>query len=385
MNTNPSTARIDVAKSRITSAFQFDRKVEPPAMIWPLHYIIFGTDPAVVPADIFDDPAVMTRFQVDICERHLAGGVNDDFVPYLTPYLGTGILASAFGCETHFAPGRDPSVAAPCVTSIEEAKRLRPIDPERDGLCPRVLATGAWMREHGPYPVGLTDSQSPLDELVLICGHERFYMWMFDEPALVHDLMSVVTESFIAWVKKQKEVFGEAIDACHGEQGVWIPQPCGVWMADDEAVNLPADLYATFIAPYYKKIFAEFSGGVLHFCGDGSHHASTFLAMDGLRAINAGPMGAPVNLAKLQRATQGRIPLIYQELSPSDPESYFHRLLSGLDPCGVVFAPQVTDRVATGNSGPIEVNQDRTKAAVTIHQALRRAITARQQEILKHG
>ena len=34
-------------------------------------------------------------------------------IPYLTPYFGTGVLASGFGVKTQFAPGRDPSAGEP--------------------------------------------------------------------------------------------------------------------------------------------------------------------------------------------------------------------------------------------------------------------------------
>ena len=351
--------------------------VDPPVMVWPFHYIVCGADTQRVPDGLFDDPGLMTEYQERFCEEHQAA-VDDDFIPYLTPYIGTGILASAFGCTMHFAPGRDPSVAAPCVESLADAARLRMPDPNRDGLMPRVLEAAAYMRAHGPYPVALTDSQSPLDELILMVGHERLYLWMYDEPRVVHELFRLATEAFIAWVKAQKAVTGEPLDACYGEQGVWIPPPCGVWLADDEAVNLPPSLYEEFVAPYYERIFAEFHGGVLHFCGNGAHLAAILRRMKGLVAINTGPVGRPENFAALQRGLGGAVPLIYQEMSPLHPESYFRNLLERIDLRGVVFAPQVCDRFATGEGGGmVEVVQQRREAAPRLHQMLRGLIAER--------
>jgi hypothetical protein len=269
-------------------------------------------------------------------------------------------------------------VAAPCITSVADAAKLKLPDPRRDGLMPRVLELAAYMRAHGKYPVSLTDSQSPLDELALMCGHERLYLWMYDEPALVHDLFALTSEAFVAWVKAQKQVTGEALDVCHGEQGVWVPSPCGVWIADDEAVNLPTDLYAEFVAPYYQRIFKEFGGGVLHFCGNGAHLAPILRKMEGLRAINTGPVGRPEDFAALQRALDGTIPLIYQEMSPLNCDRYFGELLRSIDLRGVVFAPQVCDRFATGDHGGlVEVVQERRTAAKGILDALRRGIAAK--------
>jgi hypothetical protein len=370
-------ARFTRAQQRIRAAFALADPVDPPVMVWPFHYIVFGTDPSAVPADLFDHPARLVEFQVKWCEQHLQA-VEDDFQPYLTPYYGTGILASAFGCRINFAQGRDPSVAGPCLDSLADAARLRLPDPQRDGLMPRVLETAAYMRAHGPYPVSLTDSQSPLDELILMCGHERLYLWMVDEPKMVYELMSLVTEAFIQWGNAQKAVTGEPWNVCYGEQGVWVPPGCGVWIADDEAVNISPRLYAELVAPHYSRIFKEFGGGVLHFCGDGAHHGPALLQIEGLRAINSGPMSKPALFAKLQKATLGKIPLIYQELSPLEPEAYYRALLANLSLRGVVFAPQVTDRTAIVQGGGfVEVNQGRVETARRVLAALRKTLAER--------
>ena len=129
---------------------------------------------------------------------------------------------------------------------------------------------------------------------------------------MVHDLLTLVTDAFIAWVKAQKAVTGEPLDVCYGEQGVWIPPPCGVWIADDEAVNLPPHLYEEFLAPQYARIFRAFGGGVLHFCGNGAHLGAIIRRIDGLRAVNTGPMGCPANFAALQQALGGQVPMIYR-------------------------------------------------------------------------
>jgi hypothetical protein len=368
------TQRFARAQARITAAFELADAVEPPVMVWPIHYIACGCSADRLPPDLFESAAAMTGFQTRLCEAHLEA-VDDDFQPYLTPYLGTGVLASALGCRMHFAPGRDPSVAGPCVETVAQAARLRLPDPERDGLMPRVLEMAVYMRDHGAYPVTLTDMQSPLDELLLVCGHERLYLWMYDEPALVHDLFALATEATIAWVWAQKQVTGEPLEVCYGEQGVWVPPGCGVWLADDEAVNLPPNLYAEFVAPYYPRIFTAFGSGILHFCGNGPHLAPILREMEGLRAINIGPMGRPEHFAALQDGLGGALPLIYQEMSPANPEAYFRDLLDRISLRGVVFAPQVCDCFATGEQGGmVEVCQERSVAARRILAALRELI-----------
>lgn len=366
------------SQARIQAAFALAEPADPPIIVWPFHYIVCGTNPRFITSDLFDDPARLVEFQVGFCRRHLEA-VDDDFQPYLTPYYGTGILASAFGCRMSFREMRDPSVEAPCLESPEDVARMRMPDPSRDGLMPRVLETAAYMRGHGPYPVSLTDTQSPLDELILMTGHERLYLWMYDEPGMVHDMFDLVTEALIQWVKAQKAVTGEPLTVCYGEQGVWVPPGCGVWLADDEAVNLPPQLYEEFIVPCYSRIFEAFGGGVLHFCGSGAHLGKVVRQIRGLRAINTGPMGQAANFARLQQALDGRVPLIYQEMSPAEPEVYFGDLLNRISLRGVVFAPQVCDLFATASGGGmVQVEQDRVEAARRIHQVLKEQIARKR-------
>jgi len=101
------------------------------------------------PDDYFADPASMVRYQEEGYQRHLAE-INDDVVPYFMPWYGTGVLASAFGCQIAIAAGagNDPSVVAPCITSAADVTALRMPDPNRDGGMPRVLATIDYARTH---------------------------------------------------------------------------------------------------------------------------------------------------------------------------------------------------------------------------------------------
>ncbi|MHB1456885.1 MAG: uroporphyrinogen decarboxylase family protein [Armatimonadota bacterium] len=366
--------RFAKSQERIRAAFEMRDPVDPPIIVWPLHYIVFGTPADQVPHDMFSHPQRVMDFQTRLCEQHL-NAVDDDFQPYLVPYSGTCVLGSAFGLKVDFHPGRDPSPGHPFIKTPADVMKLKLPDPERDGLMPRILEMAACMRDQGDYPVSLTDTQSPLDELILMVGHEQLYVWMYEEPQLVHDLFDLATEALIAWVKAQKAVTEEPMDVCYGEQGVWIPPPCGVWLADDEAVNLPVYLYEEFVAPRYSRIFKEFGGGVLHFCGRGFHLGEVVTRIEGLRAVNSGPMGNPVNTMKLQASLKGQVPLIYQEIAPIDAENYYRDLLGQVSMQGLILAPQVCDLVASAPNGAfVDVNQNRVEAAQKLHHTLQKLV-----------
>lgn len=57
-----------------------------------------------MPEDDFIRPASIVEYQATGFEAHLSR-VNDDTMPYLMPWFGTGVLASGFGCQIKISPG----------------------------------------------------------------------------------------------------------------------------------------------------------------------------------------------------------------------------------------------------------------------------------------
>lgn len=311
------------------------------------------------PDDYFTNPASMVEFQERGFERHLAK-VDDDVVPYLMPWYGTGILASGFGCQVGIAtgPGNDPSVIGPCVTSIAEARRLRMPDPRQDGWMPRVLATIDHARAHSDLPVGLTDMQGPLDTLGQMCGQVALFTWMYDEPALVHDLLDLVTDAFIGWVRVQKEHIGEGLGESNGLQGVGA-SAVGCWESDDDMTMLSPEMYEEFVAPRVARIFQAFGGGSIHFCGNGYQHFDSILRSRAVRVVNNSPMGKFSQLGAFRRRLGSTVSLQLQDIAPVDLEGYYRRLFNELDDLrGVMVAPFVVDGIGMDATGGYVVRHD---------------------------
>ncbi len=328
------------------------------------------------PDDYFTNPASMVEYQERGFERHLAE-IDDDVVPYFMPWFGTGVLASGFGSRITIADGRgnDPAVAGPCITSIADARRLKMPDPERDGWMPRVLAAIDHARGHSDLPVGLTDMQGPLDTLGQMCGQVQLFTWMYDEPALVHDLLDLVTDAFIAWVGVQKEHIGEPRDSSNGLQGVGA-SAVGCWESDDDMTMLSPDMYAEFVAPRVARIFDAFGGGSLHFCGKGYQHLETILDHRSMRVVNNSPMGSFAEVGAFRRRLGAGVSLQIQDIAPIDLEGYYRRLFAELDDLrGVLVAPFVVDGIgmdATG--GYVERTDDPFDAAKRLVAVVRECI-----------
>ena len=313
----------------------------------------FGSGGHKRPVQYWEDPAVMLEFQTDYFTEHMAN-VNDDMIPYFMPWFGTGVLASGFGCKTKHATGNgdDPAVVSCPVEKPSDVARLKQPDPNQDGLMPKALSFIEYARKHGDLPVGPTDLNSPLCTAAQICGYDNLFVWMYEEPNLVHDLMEMITEAFIKWVKLQKEYIGEPLNQSNALQGVWSPEGIGVWISDDDLVSVSPGLYEEFVVPYYSRLFNEFEGGSLHYCGVGTHHLDNFGKITGLRAINNSPMGKAEAFRKLVEGKPKGTLIQIQDSAPENPKEYYGMLFSEVrDFTGIMVATWVCDTIAVNNSG----------------------------------
>ncbi|MCL5995457.1 MAG: hypothetical protein M1546_05300 [Chloroflexi bacterium] len=360
--------------AKIERAFQRAEVKSPddvPILVNTPCYFAFGNTNK--PADYFSNPKSMVEYQARGYEEHLRR-VDDDYVPYFMPWFGTGVLASAFGCEIRMpaVPDDDPAVAGPCVRSPADAAHLRLPDPTRDGWMPRVLDAIDYARAYGDLPVGLTDLQGPLDTLGLMCGQVQLYQWMYDEPAMVHELFDLVTEAFIQWVRVQKQHAGEPLERSNGLQGVYSPG-AGLWESDDDMVLVGARLYETFVVPCVSRIFEAFGGGSVHFCGNGLHHIDNLLRIKCLKVVNTSPLGNFEGFATLKRRLGLRVLIQIQDGAPLDVEAYYSSLFDALDDFrGIMLAPFVMDNVAMSlDGGYVAVERDPFETANRIVRATR--------------
>ena len=312
-------------------------------------YFAFGSNDK--PPDYFTNPASMVEYQEASCEKHLAE-VRDDFVPYFMPWFGTGVLAAAFGSPYRIEgpPGHDPAILGGCVAEVADISRLRTPDPQSSPPMRRVLECIDVALRRSDLPVGLSDINSPLSTLGQMCGAANLYTWMYTEPKAVHDLMDLVTDALITWVRVQKELIGEPNGYSNGLQGVWSPNG-GVWLSDDDLVLIGPDLYEEFVVPRYSRIFTTFGGGHLHFCGDGAHQARNINRIEGLTAINNSPMYGMAAFERLAAELRPSLVVELQDVAPIDGVYYvelFRRLgrLSGL-----MIATFVEDTVGMSEEG----------------------------------
>jgi len=120
-----------------------------------------------------------------------------------------------------------------------------------------------------------------MDVVELLWGSSLF-LDVVDRPDLVHALLNLVTDTYIAFMKEWDRIAPQpAGHAIH-----WGAMHAGrIMLRDDSAMNFSPGMYDAFIRPYDARLLEALGGGAVHFCGRGDHYIAGCCAMPGMHAI----------------------------------------------------------------------------------------------------
>lgn len=341
--------RIAASYARIEDVYRHRDDGVVPFQVADVNYWISGETPALIPDDYFTNCDAMLRYQLAKIERHMAT-YDDDYIPFLFPWYGTGVIPSALGAKVLFQPKMDPAVEGAVVSAPQDVRKLTLPDPERDGLMPRVLETVRYFREHSNLPISFSDPQGPFTTALTLAGPERLFVWLHEEPLAAHELMDFCTEAFIRWIKAQKQAIGEERGRCCFPHGIILPEQFGkVWLCDDDCGAISPAQYHEFVVPYNARVFREFGGGTLHFCGSAEHQIENLAATDSLVGVNNFCMSNFRQIYRMQEVFSGRIALKVCDFSPSDITPYYDKLFHGLRRRGTIVGSFVSPEMALRN------------------------------------
>jgi len=246
--------------------------------------------PAPTYRETFDDMEKMLASQLS--SVWIGAHVRDDRVYTVRANYGVGTVASMFGCQSRLVD--DVSMPWPAHLSDEELDKILDsgkIDIE-SGLGGRVFETERYyLKMLSRYEnlaanvhVFMCDTQGPFDSAHIIMGH-KIYTEIYDNPERVHRLLDLVTDTTIRFSRAQREIIGES-GATSYHTHVMVRG--GVRACDDSGINLSPALYREFSKPYNERLFAEFGGGWIHYCGSGKQILADVLTTDGVTAVNFG-------------------------------------------------------------------------------------------------
>ncbi|MGQ9456069.1 MAG: uroporphyrinogen decarboxylase family protein [Armatimonadota bacterium] len=217
--------------------------------------------------------------------------IRDDRVFTIRANYGVGAIASMFGCKVHLTDNNMPWVEHLSDTALDKILDAGEIDIDT-GLGGKVFDTQRfYVQTISRYEnlaqsvhIYLSDTQGPFDNAHLIMGH-KIYTELYDNPERVHRLLDLVTDTYIRYTKAQKQLIGEEGKYSYHTQ---LIVRGGVRICDDSGINLSPDQYTEFCKPYNERIFAEFGGGWIHYCGKGRQILPEVLSTKGITGINFG-------------------------------------------------------------------------------------------------
>ncbi len=253
----------------------------PPALEWP-HVTVNAA---------LDDFDAMALQQFGQCSQQLADAGGS--LLCVRCNYGTGILPSLFGVEP-FVMDEELDTLPTCrpLPGVEAIKSV--LDrgmPDLSGGCGgKVMEMGVEFAAIARvYPnigrhvhVYHPDMQGPMDVVELLWGSSLFYA-LYDAPDLVHDLLGLVTDTYVAFMREWEEIVPRP-DAYAPHWG--LLHKGRIMLRDDSAMNLSPEMFDEFVRPYDQCLLDEFGGGAIHFCGRGDHYVESMSRMRGLHAVN---------------------------------------------------------------------------------------------------
>jgi len=215
--------------------------------------------------------------------------MRDDKVYVIRANYGVGIIPSLFGCEIVQEGDRMPWVIP--VESIDDIKAIlrKGVPDMMEGLGSRVLETEEYFLEKlGNYDrlretvhVGIPDNQGPFNLAAEIIGRAIF-LELYDHPDLLHELLTLLTETYVEFTSFHKGIVGEEMDRNYYFQYILRG---GVRIAEDHALGISPHMYEEFCQPYNIRAFQPFEGGTMLVCGEASHILGIVLETPGVRGV----------------------------------------------------------------------------------------------------
>jgi len=207
---------------------------------------------------------------------------------------GTGIMTSIFGAKIFKMPRENNTL--PTTHSFNDTEKIREIYEKgipdiSTGFGKNVFEFGELCREvFEKYPkikkyvkMYHPDTQGPLDVTELLWGGEMFYA-MYDEPELVHGVLSLVCDTYCKVLDRWFELFTRNSYMNPHWNTLWHRGT--IMIRNDSAMNLSPELYDEFAAPYDGRLLDYYDGGVVHFCGRGDHYIESLCSIPKLYGIN---------------------------------------------------------------------------------------------------
>ena len=234
-----------------------------------------------------------------------------DDLPFLEPWVGTGVYANAFGCEYVFRDDNAPHVHYR-YHRIEETAEIEYPDYRKSPIMTMVLDCIDRLKDgtHGRVPIALTDTQSPFDTATLILDACELFAACYESEQLVVDFMQKITDLIIEFSRVQIALIGPDLLAKPGHMLPSLPGGRGISISDDNLAVSSPSINRKIALPFDRQLADAFGGLAVHSCGVWAHTMAMLRDMPNILgvecAVGEGPHDPNPNPpADVRRALAG--------------------------------------------------------------------------------
>ncbi|MHB0875242.1 MAG: uroporphyrinogen decarboxylase family protein [Anaerolineae bacterium] len=195
-----------------------------------------------------------------------------DYIPTMRPDVGYMTMATVYGIEVHWDadPNQMPGIRRNLIYDMKQVHEIPEFDATRQGLMPECLRRVALFaeRSQGRIYISGIDLGGPLNTGKDLIETNLFYAAFYEHPDEFHFLMDRVTRDMIS-------CYDAIIAAAGGKESMsttdfddlWAPEQYKGYVSDDVCATISPRIFAEFAMPYNSRIFARYSGGLMHNCG----------------------------------------------------------------------------------------------------------------------
>lgn len=196
------------------------------------------------------------------------------FLPGFWSEYGMCSEPSAFGAKQVWYESNLPH-ADRVIHQIEDIALLKKPNPATDGMLPfilqRLISKQPRIQQMG-HEIKFAIARGPLNIATFLMGTTEFLMALMMTPKEVHQLLKVITDFTVDWLRLQKQTF---------------PSIEGILLLDDIVGFVGEEECREFAVPYLKQAFGAFDTKVRFFHNDAHGLISTpFLKEIGVNLFN---------------------------------------------------------------------------------------------------
>ncbi len=163
------------------------------------------------------------------------------FLPGFWAEYGMCTEPSAFGAKCVWPEDDFPSTRR-TLHDYREIARLKKPDCRTDGMCPLAIKRLQHCQgriEEAGHRIRFATSRGPMNVATYLLGHTETLIGVKTDPQAVHELLRIVTEFIVDWLRYQAACF---------------PSIDGLLVLDDLIGFLGEDDFREFALPYFRQI-----------------------------------------------------------------------------------------------------------------------------------